>query len=234
MHTHSFIIDGMINVSRISSVITLSRIAEEPYHVAIEVENKQCRGLSILEKSGVEKFSLVDIRGEPDGPTRHLLTVPTRSFENLPAQLFSETQISITKETRSGWFNSDGCVVCKTILANSSFLISAKHVVGYTIVYSFVVPSFSSYRAIISTLEAEGISFKLLEMTKFNPRSKILTEKQERALWLALKMGFFDYPRKITMKELAKRAGVGLSTLSEILRRGTRRMLEEQFEYSQQ
>lgn len=215
-------------------MVVLSQIIEEPYHVAIEVENRHCKGLRILEESGVEKFSLVDIRGEPDGPTRHLLTVPTQSYKDLPTQLFSETQIGISKETRSAWFNSDGCAVCRTVLANSSFLISARHLEGYTIVYSFVVPSFGGYKKIISTLEAEGMSFKLLEMTKFNPRSKTLTEKQERALWLALKMGFFEYPRKITMKELAKRVGVGLSTLSEILRRGTRRMLEEQFEYNKQ
>jgi predicted DNA binding protein len=215
-------------------VVTLSQIVEEPYHVAIEVENQQCRGLRVLEESGVKEFSLIDIRGEPDGPTRHLLTVPTESFKDLPTQLFSETQVGISKETRSAWFNSEGCVVCKTILANSSFLVSARHLGENTIVYSFVVPSFGGYRKIISTLEAQGMSLKLREMTKFNPRSRTLTEKQERALWLALKMGFFDYPRKITMKELAKRVGVGLSTLSEILRRGTRRLLEEQFEYDKQ
>ena len=57
-----------------------------------------------------------------------------------------------------------------------------------------------------------------------------MTEKQERVLWLALKMGFFEFPRRITMLELSRRLGVGLSTLSEIIRRGIRRLLENHFE----
>jgi predicted DNA binding protein len=82
----------------------------------------------------------------------------------------------------------------------------------------------------IRILEASGLKPKILEIGKFKPKGEVLTEKQERVLWLALKMGFFDFPRKITMLELSSRLGVGLSTLSEIARRGIRRLLEYHFE----
>ncbi|MCK4634152.1 helix-turn-helix domain-containing protein, partial [Candidatus Bathyarchaeota archaeon] len=71
---------------------------------------------------------------------------------------------------------------------------------------------------------------KILEVGKFQRRREILTEKQERALWLAFKMGFFKYPRNLTMQELSLRLGVSLSTLSETMRRGLRRLLEDHFE----
>lgn len=61
-------------------------------------------------------------------------------------------------------------------------------------------------------------------------RDEILTEKQERLLWLALKMGFLDYPRKINAVELSRRVGIRASTLSEITRRGIHRLLEQHFE----
>ena len=48
----------------------------EPYHVTIEVINKKCKGLRLLESSGVEQYTLVDVRSLPEGLTRHLITIP--------------------------------------------------------------------------------------------------------------------------------------------------------------
>jgi predicted DNA binding protein len=183
----------------------------------------------MLENAGVEKYALVDIRGTLKGPTRHLIRLSPTESAKLPEKLFTETHLDQAGNITSAWFNTNGCDICNTILANSSFLISARHVQGYTIVYSFVTPNFNAYRQIITALEAQKMEFKILEVGKFQPRSKTLTEKQERVLWLALKMGFFEYPRKLTMRQLAKRLDSGLSSLSELLRRGLRRLVEEHF-----
>lgn len=203
---------------------------EEPHNITVEIENKECKGLKMLESSGVEKYALMDIRRAAEGPTRHLIKFPQEKTRKLPIQLFSEARVDKSGKVTSAWFNTDGCTICNTILGNGSFLISAKHVEGYSIIYNFVAPSFSSYKNIISTLESQDLKVKILGVEKFKPKSKTLTEKQERVLWLALKMGFFAFPRKITMKDLSERAGVGLSTLSEIVRRGTRRLVEDHFE----
>lgn len=202
----------------------------EPYHVTLEIENKQCKGLRMLRTYGIQRYALSDIRGVPGGLTRHLAKMPTEEVTKIPL----DPSIKIhgggkSKKGASAWFDSDGCEVCKTILSNSSFLVSGRHIEDYTIVYSFVVPSFDAFKRIMSTLEAGGLKPKILEMGRFKPQGKILTEKQERALWLALKMGFFEYPRKLTLLELSRRVGVGLSTLSEITRRGIRRLLEDHF-----
>ena len=39
-----------------------------------------------------------------------------------------------------------------------------------------------------------------------------LTEKQKKALSSAIKNGYYGYPRKATLKQLAKDVGVSLST----------------------
>ncbi|UCH32024.1 MAG: helix-turn-helix domain-containing protein [Candidatus Bathyarchaeota archaeon] len=201
---------------------------DDPYNVTIEIKNEQCKGLRALERAGIEKYALVDIRGEPKGPTRHLMRAPPEGFSKFPKQFF-EKHITEAEETKTAWFSTDGCDICRAILSNSSFLISAKHVKDYTFVYNFIAPNFEAYRSIISSFEDRNIEFRIMKIGRFNPRRDALTDKQERVLWIALKMGFFDYPRKLTMQQLSKRLGMGLSSLSEILRRGTRRLLEDFF-----
>ena len=218
-----------LSISRIFSVIEMSQPLDEPHYVALEIENKQCKGLRMLEDAGVKKYTLADIRGSLGGSTRHLIRLFPKESAKLPWELFTEMHIDKSGDITSAWFNTNGCHVCNAILANGSFLISAKHVKEYTIVYSFVTPNFPAYKQIISSLQEKDTKFKILEVGKFKLRSKILTEKQERVLWLALKMGFFEYPRRITMLQLSQRLGIGLSSVSEILRRGLRRLLEDHF-----
>ena len=67
-------------------------------------------------------------------------------------------------------------------------------------------------------------------MEKYNRKGMGLTDHQEKTLWIALKLGFFEFPRKIHMKELADKLGVSLSTLSETLRRGLKNMLVHRLE----
>ncbi len=204
---------------------------DEPYHITVEIVNKHCKGLRMLKDLGVQQYTVSDVRGLPGGLTRHLVRMPSREIADIPEDAFA----IIRGDGKFGggaaaWFDSDGCAVCKAILSHSSFLVSGRHIAGYTLVYSFVAPSFDVFQKIVSTLEANGLKLKILEVTRFKPKGKILTEKQERVLWLASKMGFFEYPRKITMLELSRRLGIALSTLSEIIRRGTRRLIEDHFE----
>jgi predicted DNA binding protein len=74
------------------------------------------------------------------------------------------------------------------------------------------------------------LKVKVLKVMKLRSQGKILTEKQERVLWLALKTGLFDYPRKVDMVEFSRKLGISSSTLSEVIRRGIRRLLEHHFE----
>ena len=155
--------------------------------------------------------------------------MPPKKIKEIPKNIMKIHRSEFDGES-SAWFDSDGCDVCKAILSHSSFLISGRHMGDYIIVYSFVVPSFDAFKEIISTVESKGLKPKILQLGKFKLTEKVLTRKQERVLLLALRMGFFQVPRRITMHELSNRLGVGLSTLSEIIRRGMRRLLEDHFE----
>ncbi|MEM3004354.1 MAG: helix-turn-helix domain-containing protein, partial [Candidatus Bathyarchaeia archaeon] len=110
-----------------------------------------------------------------------------------------------------------------------TFLVSGRWLTESTIMYSFIAPSFTAYRRIILELERSSVKVKVLQVGKFESRTKVLTEKQQRILWIALQTGYFDYPRRVDSKVLSRRLGISPSTLTEIIRRGTRRLLEDFF-----
>jgi predicted DNA binding protein len=198
---------------------------DEPYQVTLEVMNEGCKGLKFLRDRGIEEYSLADIRSRTEGQTRHLIKVPISKLDEIKRNKF-------TRVLHGGevWFDSDGCDVCNTILSNNALLVSGRHISNYVILYDFVVPNHEAFRKIVSTLEDKGLKLKILKLVKFKPKMKILTEKQERTLWLALKLGFFEYPRKIDSIELSKKLGIAPSTLSELERRGIRKILEHYFQ----
>ncbi|MGC8912282.1 MAG: helix-turn-helix domain-containing protein [Nitrososphaeria archaeon] len=99
------------------------------------------------------------------------------------------------------------------------------------IIYTFIAPNIKVAQNIISKLENLGFNIKILGMERYKRRSQILTEKQEAALWLALK-SVFDYPKKTSIVELSGKLEISPSTLPEIIRRGIRRILEYYFEIS--
>lgn len=198
----------------------------EPYHVVIEVENKQCKMVKRLAALGFEHLKVVDVRSSGTGAVRHLMDVGEEQARRVPPEMTTKGNI---EGKSSVWLESEGCEVCNAILSHDAFLISGKSMQGNVITYSFMVPTFEAYRGIIGDLEKTGHALKILKVGKFEQQTGVLTENQEKIFWLALKSGFFDYPRRVGIAELAAKIGVSPATLSEVIRRGTRRLLEHYF-----
>lgn len=199
----------------------------EPYHVVIEVENKQCKMVKKLASLGFKHLKVVDVRSSSSGSVRHLMDVGEDQAQKVHKELVAAKGHVESKS--SVWLESEGCEVCNTILSHDAFLVSGKSIQDSTIMYSFMVPTFEAYKGIISELENSGHKVNVRKIGKFEQQIGVLTENQERIFWLALKSGFFDYPRQIGMAELSAKLGISPATLSEIIRRGTRRLLEHYF-----
>jgi predicted DNA binding protein len=198
----------------------------EPYHVVIEVENKKCKMVGKLASLGFKHLKVVDVRSSSSGSVRHLMDVGEDQTHKVPKELTAKGHV---EGKSSVWLESEGCEVCNTILVHDAFLVSGKSMQDNIITYSFMVPTFEAYKGIISDLEKAGHPVNVRKIGKFEQQIGVLTENQERIFWLALKSGFFYYPRQIGMAELAAKLGISAATLSEIMRRGTRRLLEHYF-----
>ncbi len=203
---------------------------DEPYHATIEVTNDHCEGLRVIKSLGIQQCNLVDVRNLPNGLTRHLISFPSSKTHTIPKERLHGVTIGRKKGKETFlWFDTHGCDLCKTILATNSFLVSGRKLESNTILYSFVAPTHEAFKKVLVKLKENEFEPRIIEAGKYQRNIRLLTEKQERVLWLALKMGFFNYPRKARTSELSKRLGIGPSTLSEIIRRGIRRLLEDHY-----
>jgi predicted DNA binding protein len=198
----------------------------EPYQVVIEVENKKCQMVAKLASLGFKHLKVIDVRSSSSGSVRHLIDVGEDQTGKVTKKLAVKGQV---EGKSSVWLESQGCQVCNTILAHGAFLVSGKSMQDNIITYSFLVPTPEAYKGILADLEKAGHKAKILKIGKFEQQIDVLTENQERIFWLALKSGFFDYPRQIGLTELAAKLEISSATLSEIMRRGTRRLLEHYF-----
>ncbi|MCW4031848.1 MAG: helix-turn-helix domain-containing protein [Candidatus Bathyarchaeota archaeon] len=208
----------------------MSQRWDKPYHVIIEIENKRCKVFKMLEKQGIHQFKVNDIRSSSKGSFGHLVELDQDQIKKIAQHKLIEIGIEGTKGNSSTtWIESKGCEVCNTILSHGSFLISGRTLQDFTLTYTFIVPSFKAYRNIITVLEDLGLQLKVRKLGKFEPKKEILTEKQEKILWLALSAGYFEFPKKIDSAKLSHKLGISPSTLSEITRRGIRRLLEHYF-----
>jgi predicted DNA binding protein len=204
----------------------MSSAWREPYHVVLEIENKQCKMVKRLSTLGFNHLKVVDVRSSHTGSVKHLMDLGEEQAKKVPKEMVSAKRV---EGKTAVWMESEGCEVCNTILAHDAFLVSGKSLEDSMILYSFMVPTFEAYQAILADLTKTGHMFIVRKIGKFEQQIGVLTENQERIFWLALKSGFFDYPRQVDLTELSKKLGISPATLSEIMRRGTRRLLEHYF-----
>jgi predicted DNA binding protein len=164
-----------------------------------------------------------------NGIIRHLIRIPTNKITKSPIQ----QSLSSSNNNHSGhtlaWFDSEDCPACQIIVLNNSLQITGASVNMDTVLYNFIVSEYQAFQDIVSALEAQGLKPRILEMSNGVSKDTVLTDKQERALWFAKALGFFNYPRSITQFNLAQKLGIASSTLSEQLRRGTRRLVENYY-----
>jgi predicted DNA binding protein len=86
-------------------------------------------------------------------------------------------------------------------------------------------------RRILETIEGAGIRHRVISLidAQFPPGSPLghLTEKQQRALTTAFRLGYYDIPKRTSSEELAKRLKVRPSTFVVRRKRAERRLLAE-------
>ena len=59
----------------------------EPYHVVIEIENKQCKMVKKLASLGFKHLKVVDVRSSSSGSVRHLMDVGEDQLVKFPKSL---------------------------------------------------------------------------------------------------------------------------------------------------
>ena len=153
---------------------------------------------------------------DADEMIKELLSHPDVSGVHLAHDKDRRVMVSVTAKE---W------VACSTILRGDCYLRDANVFPDGRVEWRLFTPRAATLRAIVMDLTEVGCQVELVKKRRAESADR-LTDKQLMVVRKALELGYFDHPRRITVRELARRLKIAPSTLSETLRRAGRKMAE--------
>lgn len=81
----------------------------------------------------------------------------------------------------------------------------------------------------IRSMSTKGVEVEIRKIAQIVDRNP-LTRKQEDVIRIALDRGYFDYPRRIKLKELAKICNMTTATVDEIVKRAQKNIISSYFQ----
>ncbi len=176
-------------------------------------------GAVSYEKGGAKDLMEIDI---PEGKMDDAIN----RFKNHPSIKEAEI-VPISKGKALASISTLACPVCATLADSNSFLVNADIKEG-KIRWRLLSSGKNPIKTLIQKLEDSGLKAEIISIKSIKSK-KELTSRQEEIVRLALEEGYFDYPKRISIRELAKRFDISISTLSEILRSGQKKILGSYF-----
>ena len=123
----------------------------------------------------------------------------------------------------------DNCHACRELAHSECFLTDATATGRGGLEWRLLAPRRSSIESLVATLQKRGIPVELVSI-KSVKGSGILTDRQARVVSLAYELGYFEFPKRINLTDLAKKVGVSKAALSETLRTGEEKILHAYFQ----
>jgi len=115
---------------------------------------------------------------------------------------------------------SNRVVHCPLLKPMPGAMIKSSIITPYGLLCEFLVAK----SRVISELKQRGC--EILLMHEINGYDFMLTQKQELAIIYAYLMGYYQFPRRVSLKELANRLNLSVSTLAELLRKAEAKIID--------
>lgn len=128
-----------------------------------------------------------------------------------------------------GMVTTHDCPVCSTLAGLSCSLISASTREDHKMEWKLLISGKDSLKSLTERLSRKGVNYEITQVSRLYAKND-LTVRQEQIAKISLELGYFEFPKKIGIEELAKRLGISAGNLSEILRRAEKNILSEYFE----
>jgi len=132
-----------------------------------------------------------------------------------------------------GAITTSRCEICRILTDSDVFLISAESKGDGKVEWTVVLSDKSVLKGMFDHLKSKSVEADLVKLTKIDDK-ETLTERQDKITPVAFERGYFDYPKRISLRELARMFDVSPSTLSEILRKGQRKIVLDYFKKQRQ
>ena len=192
----------------------------------IKVDRGDCEVANFFVPNIAEFFLERVSPGEAQ--SNHLL-----SIRHLDKTKLRSIREAIPLTTRVGsdkiWCRSRACSACRLMASMDSLIIRSQFHSTDAIEYTILCSSIGAAKSIVEVLRTGGLRAILLSAGEVSyPLS--LTAREIEILLIAHERGLFDDKRRTTVRELAKELSISATTLSNIIRRSVRKIVELQLE----
>jgi predicted DNA binding protein len=128
----------------------------------------------------------------------------------------------------AGMVSTHDCPICSTFAGLNSFLISANTKDDGRMEWRLLIGGDTDLRTLCNRLDSRHVKYDILEVSH-HAQKREMTARQEEILRVALDLGYFDFPKRIRLEELAEKLNISSGNLSEILRRAEKNILSSHF-----
>jgi predicted DNA binding protein len=179
-----------------------------------------------VDKKSVRDLVEIEVEKEED------LNKVMESIKTSP-NVFNVDITPIERGKALAVFTTTKCIVCRLLANTDCFLTASTSTKDGRMQWTLLISEKVPLQQLMANLERHGAEPKLVSLTEIGDKDA-LTARQEQITRMAFERGYFDFPRSIGLRQLAKIFGVSTSTLSEILRKGQRRIMTRYFKEHRQ
>ena len=122
----------------------------------------------------------------------------------------------------------DKCAACMALKQSDCFMVLSQSRNREWLEWAVAGESNSTIQDLVDRLKKNKCEVQLIRISGSSGASG-LTLRQEEILHFAFSNGYYEYPRRIRLRDLSLIFDVSPSTMSEILRAGQRRIFSEYF-----
>jgi predicted DNA binding protein len=201
-----------------------------PQNWMSEIPEKHPVTIKVIERVPFSEKGVKDLV-EIAGP-QEIMEEVLRDIKKNP--LVSKIDTTMTDKGKIiGAITTSRCEICRILTDADVFLISAESKGDGKVEWTLVLSEKDVLKQIFDHLKAKAVDAELVKLTKIDDK-ETLTDRQDKITHVAFERGYFDYPKRISLRELARMFDVSPSTLSEILRKGQRKIVLDYFRKQRQ
>ena len=187
----------------------------------IEVTRSDCLITNYVNTVGA-KASVERLRIGED-LTLHHITVD--SDVDMVGSDLRKLSTNVIRVGKNGfWAESRSCSACRFFASSQLVVISTKALKGNKILYRVLLQNPVKLKILEKDLQEAGLNPLILETHLES--SEILTEREKEIIKEAYEKGYFDPDRKMSLTEIAKQIDVSPASLSDVLRRGVKKIVK--------
>ncbi len=123
------------------------------------------------------------------------------------------------------WVEGKSCSACRFLSSSTVPVVGSRTIDQKHLAFRILVQSRKSLELLIAQMAKAGLNPKVIDIRAGQGQS--LTEREKEVLLFAFNHGYFESNRQSSLTELAEKLDVSTSSLSDVMRRALRKVVEE-------